>query len=176
MVVRLLVFEYNQPFLFTATHIMKPAVQALIELAQKRAEQRELPYLGALTPTEAWSLLNEDESAVLIDVRTDAEMDWVGYVSFSPDRSLHVEWNDYPDGVRNPDFMTQIAARVEPHQTILFLCRSGARSHHAAVLAAKNGYTKAINVLEGFEGDKDECHRRSSINGWRFHGLPWEQH
>ena len=62
-------------------------------------------------------LLNIDENAVLIDVRTDAELDWVGQVSFSEDRSFHVEWNNYPDGIRNPDFIAQIEARVEKHGT-----------------------------------------------------------
>lgn len=148
----------------------------LIETARQRAQEKGLNYLGALTPEEAWNLLNADENAVLVDVRTDAELDWVGHVSFSEDRSFHVEWNNYPDGTRNPDFLAQIASRVEPHQPVLFICRSGARSHHAATLAAKHGFEFAINVLEGFEGDKNETHQRSSVNGWRFRGLPWEQH
>ncbi|WP_334120439.1 rhodanese-like domain-containing protein [Limnobacter sp.] len=153
-----------------------PTAPKLIEIAKQRAQEKGLNYLGALTPEEAWNLLNEDENAVLVDVRTDAELDWVGHVSFSEDRSFHVEWNNYPDGMRTPDFLAQIASRVEPHQPVLFICRSGARSHHAATLAAKHGFEFAINVLEGFEGDKNENHQRSSINGWRFRGLPWEQH
>lgn len=155
---------------------MKPEVEQLLAQARERAQARELPYLGALTPPEAWTLLNSDDNAVLIDVRTDAELDWVGHVSFSEDRSFHIEWNNYPEGIRNNDFIAEIKARVQADQTILFICRSGARSHHAAALAAKHGFKQAINVLEGFEGDKDDHHRRSSVNGWRFHGLPWEQH
>ncbi len=157
-------------------HLTPLTSQQLIEQAKKYASEKGLSYLGALTPQEAWELLNADENAVLVDVRTDAELDWVGQVSFSEDRSFHVEWNNYPDGVRNPDFIAQIEARVEKHQPVLFICRSGARSHHAATLAAKHGFEFAINVLEGFEGDKNDFHQRSSINGWRFHGLPWEQH
>lgn len=155
---------------------MSTSSQKLIEQAKQYASEKGLGYLGALSPEQAWELLNADENAVLIDVRTDAELDWVGQVSFSEDRSFHVEWNNYPDGIRNPDFIAQIEARVEKHQPVLFICRSGARSHHAASLAAKHGFEFAINVLEGFEGDKNDSHQRSSVNGWRFHGLPWEQH
>lgn len=155
---------------------MSTTTASLLNLAKQRAAEKGLDYLGALTPSEAWALLNSDENAVLVDVRTDAELDWVGQVSFSEDRFFHVEWNNYPNGSRNPDFIAQIAARVEPHQPLLFICRSGARSHHAAALAAKHGFKCAINILEGFEGDKNENHQRSSVNGWRFHGLPWEQH
>lgn len=161
---------------FNAQEIMSAAAQKLIEIAKLRAQEKGLDYLGALTPQETWSLLNEDENAVLVDVRTHAEQDWVGQVSFSPDRSFHIEWNNYPDGERNQEFIAQLAARVQQDQPVLFICRSGARSHHAASLAAKNGFPNAINVLEGFEGDKNDDHQRSSVNGWRFHGLPWEQH
>lgn len=149
---------------------------ALLDQARERAANLDLPYLGALTPQEAWDLLQTNQDAVLVDVRTQAEMDWVGSVSFSEDRLAHVEWSTYPEGTRNTRFIEELAARVQPHQPVLFLCRSGARSHHAATLAAKHGFDFAINVLEGFEGDKDDNHQRSSVNGWRFHGLPWEQH
>ncbi|HEX4842038.1 MAG TPA: rhodanese-like domain-containing protein [Limnobacter sp.] len=155
---------------------MKASVAQLLELARQRAVEKDLSYLGALTPPEAWQLLNDDENAVLIDIRTQAEIDWVGCVTFSEDRSFHVEWSTYPDGARNPTFIEDVLARVEKHQPVLFLCRSGARSHNAAALAAKHGFEAALNVLEGFEGDKDDNHHRSSMNGWRFHGLPWEQH
>ena len=74
---------------------MARTTRQLLELAKQRAAEKDLSYLGALTPHEAWELLNIDENAVLVDVRTDAELDWVGQVSFSEDRSFHVEWNNY---------------------------------------------------------------------------------
>ncbi|HEX4855989.1 MAG TPA: rhodanese-like domain-containing protein [Limnobacter sp.] len=155
---------------------MSIEARQLLDKARERALDKELDYWGALNPVEAWQLLNSDENSVLVDVRTDAELDWVGQVSFSEDRFMHVQWNNYPDGIRNPDFISEIKARVQDHQPVLFLCRSGARSHHAASLAAKHGFACAINILEGFEGDRNDHHQRSSVNGWRFHGLPWEQH
>ncbi|MDH4395146.1 MAG: rhodanese-like domain-containing protein [Limnobacter sp.] len=155
---------------------MNSTTQSLLDKAKERAAQNELPYCGSLSPTEAWALLQSDPDAVLVDVRTQAELDWVGQVSFSEDRWMHIEWSTYPEGTRNEDFVAQVKSRIDPNQTILLLCRSGARSHNAAALLVKHGFDKAINVLEGFEGDKDDLHRRSSINGWRKHGLPWEQH
>ncbi|MCQ8897145.1 rhodanese-like domain-containing protein [Limnobacter humi] len=155
---------------------MNTTLHELLNRAKQRAQERDLPYLGALTPDESWQLLQTDDTAVLVDVRTHAEADWVGQVSLSYDRSCHVEWSTYPDGTRNPDFVAELKARVQPHQIVLFLCRSGVRSHHAAAAAAEQGYIHAINILEGFEGDKNEHHRRSTQNGWRFRGLPWEQH
>lgn len=148
----------------------------LLAAAQQRASESNLQYFGALTPTEAWELLQADADAVLVDVRTQAELDWVGQIGFSEDRWVHVEWSTYPEGSKNPDFLEAIQARVDTTQPVLLLCRSGARSHNAATLLSKHGYGMAINVLEGFEGDKDEQQRRSSVNGWRHRGLPWEQH
>lgn len=155
---------------------MNSSIQTLIEQATQYARDHALPYLGSLSPQQAWDLLQADANAVLVDVRTQAELDWVGSVSFSEDRWMHVEWSTYPEGTRNDGFVDEIKARIDPEQTILLLCRSGARSHNAAALLSKHGYAKAINILEGFEGDKDDHHQRSTLNGWRKQGLPWEQH
>jgi rhodanese-related sulfurtransferase len=58
---------------------------------------------------------------------------------------------------------------------VLFLCRSGGRSHHAAVIAQALGYARAFNILEGFEGAKDAHGHRGTIGGWKVAGLPWVQ-
>ena len=58
---------------------------------------------------------------------------------------------------------------------VMFMCRSGARSHGAAIAATQAGYPNSFNVLEGFEGDKDSNGHRSSVGGWRKAGLPWVQ-
>ncbi len=59
-------------------------------------------------------------------------------------------------------------------QTAL-LCRSGVRSHHAAIALTQAGYANAYNVLQGFEGDKDPSGQRNRLGGWRAAGLPWAQ-
>ena len=58
---------------------------------------------------------------------------------------------------------------------VVLICRSGKRSHAAAELLLREGFVEVYNVAEGFEGELDEDHRRSSVGGWRFNGLPWEQ-
>lgn len=139
--------------------------------AQERARSFNLPYAGALPPADAWQVLQEAEQACLVDVRTSAECDWVGRVP----GAIEIEWNQYPAGIRNPDFLSELSRQVDRDAIILFLCRSGARSDGAARLASEAGFTRCYNILEGFEGDKDEHSHRGRINGWKFAGLPWEQ-
>ena len=73
----------------------------------------------------------------------------------------------------NVNFLAQLRQQVDHEALVLFLCRSGVRSHHAAALATANGWTSCYNVLEGFEGDKDANGQRGKTSGWRFAGLPW---
>jgi len=131
-----------------------------------------LPYAGALLPGEAYSLMQQVPASKLVDVRTQPEWDYVGHV---PD-SMLIEWNTYPGGQRNPSFIEQLRARIAQNDApVMFLCRSGVRSHHAAQAATQAGYPNAYNVLEGFEGDKDPQGHRNAVGGWRFAGLPWIQ-
>lgn len=110
--------------------------------------------------------------ATLVDVRTQAELYWVGRVP----GAVAVEWSGYPGGARNPDFVTQLEAAVAKTEApVMFLCRSGVRSHHAATLASQAGYRNCFNVIEGFEGDRDVQGHRNTVGGWRVAGLPWEQ-
>lgn len=143
----------------------------LFGLARERGEKLGLPYAGALTPAEAFAVWQNAPGAVLVDVRTRAEWDWVGRVP----GSVEIEWNSWPEGTRNPHFLAQLTHQVDPEAVVLFLCRSGARSHNAAILAQQNGYNACYNILEGFEGDRDANGQRGHIGGWRHAGLPWTQ-
>jgi rhodanese-related sulfurtransferase len=148
------------------------AAASALAAAHHRAMALDLPYSGAVTPQEASTLLADLPGARLIDVRTRAEWDYVGRVP----GSILIEWNTYPQGVRNPAFIEQLRAAVDTKDTpLLFLCRSGQRSDQAARAALAAGYTQAFNVLEGFEGDKDASGQRGHRNGWRHAGLPWTQ-
>lgn len=148
--------------------------QHILELAQQRGREHTLPYAGALSPDEAWTLLQKKKDILLVDVRTNAERDWVGRVDIPAAQHLAVQWSLYPGGTPNPDFMQQLA-QIAPTLSapILFLCRSGVRSRYAAKLATENGYTQCYDILEGFEGDKDALGHRKSIGGWCKLGLPW---
>ena len=149
-------------------------IQEILAQAEKRAIERRLPYAGALTPQEADAILRADASAQLVDVRTRAELELVGRVP----SALHVEWAFYPGMVANPDFAAHLQAQLtlkgaNKDTVIMFLCRTGGRSHNAAVVAESLGYLHAYNVLEGFEGDANEHKQRTLINGWKHAGLPW---
>lgn len=143
----------------------------IVEAARARAQEHGLPYFGALLPSEAYALLQEDAQAKLVDVRTHAEWDYVGRVP----GAVQIEWQTYPGGQPNPGFLAELSARVDRDVPVLFLCRSGARSHAAAAAATASGYRRAFNVLEGYEGDRDRHGHRNSIGGWRVAGLPWVQ-
>ncbi len=144
-------------------------IDAIKKAAAERGQQLKLPYAGALLPGEAYALMQR--GGKLVDVRTQAELYWVGRVQ----GSVFIEWNSYPEGKLNPDFLAQLAEATRKDEPLLFLCRSGNRSHFAAILATQAGWRECYNVLEGFEGDRDASQHRSSVNGWKLAGLPWVQ-
>lgn len=140
----------------------------ILDIAKQRAVQNNLPYAGALTPQEANILLAQSPETLLIDVRTSAELDLVGRVP----NAEHLEWAFYPGMVANPDFSKQLQERVKKDTPIVFMCRTGGRSHNAAMIAASLGY-QAFNMLEGFEGEANAQQQRTLINGWKHANLPW---
>ncbi|WP_027793471.1 rhodanese-like domain-containing protein [Paraburkholderia acidipaludis] len=148
-------------------------LEQLYAQAGKRRVENHLAYAGAVSPAEAFELLQLDPRARLVDVRTRAELDWVGRPVIGDGQYAHIEWTRYPGGVPNAEFLAQLREAVEPDAPVLFLCRSAARSKLAAVEAAKVGYTRAYDLLEGFEGDKDSRGHRKTVTGWCFRGLPW---
>lgn len=140
-----------------------------LTLAQERARAMKLPYEGALTPAEAWAVLQLAPGARLVDVRTRAEWDWVGRIP----GAIELEWLTYPGHQKNPHFLTSLQHQASTESILLFICRSGQRSHAAAALATEAGFRDSYNVLEGFEGDKDANGQRGKVGGWRHAGLPW---
>ncbi len=148
------------------------SVSDILVRARERATQMNLPYAGALLPVEAQVLLEQVPGAKLVDVRTQPEWEYVGHVP----NSVLVEWNTYPTGQRNQQFLEQLQSKVpKTDAPMMFLCRSGARSHHAAMAATQAGYPNSYNILEGFEGDKDANGHRNTVGGWRVASLPWVQ-
>lgn len=137
--------------------------------AGERGRKLGLSYAGALLPAEAHKLMQA--GAKLVDVRTKPELLYIGKVP----GSVAVEWQTYPGNRENPEFLGELAAAVPKDQPVMFMCRSGARSHAAADAATRAGWREAYNVLEGFEGDKDADQHRNSVGGWRKAGLPWVQ-
>lgn len=126
-------------------------------------------YAGDVTPQQAWQWV-EAGQAVLVDVRSDAEREWVGQVP----GAVPVAWKQWPGMAMNAEFDAQMRTAVPDGAHAVLLCRSGVRSIAAARRAAELGIT-AYNILEGFEGDVDAAGQRGNTGGWRFHGLPWKQ-
>jgi rhodanese-related sulfurtransferase len=137
--------------------------------AAERGRKMRLSYAGALLPAEAHALMQR--GAKLVDVRTKPELLYVGKIP----GSVTVEWQTYPGNLPNPEFLGELAASVGKDEPVMFICRSGARSHGAAEAAARAGWRECYNVLEGFEGDKDNAQHRGTVGGWQKAGLPWVQ-
>jgi rhodanese-related sulfurtransferase len=142
-------------------------------LAAARERAPGQPYAGAVTPQEAYALLQSSPNVRLVDVRTNAERDWVGRPALPEAQHGAVQWSLYPGSTPNPDFATQLQQTADRENVVLFLCRSGVRSRHAARVATELGYTQAFDILEGFEGDRDGEGHRKTVGGWCKAGLPW---
>ena len=141
----------------------------ILKLAQKRSAENSFSYAGALTPHEAFQILQANPEALLVDVRTQAELELVGRIP----NAFNIEWATYPGMVKNQDFAKQLADNVDKNLMVIFMCRTGGRSHNAAVVAEELGFDKAYNMLEGFEGEANELKQRTMLNGWKHAGLSW---
>jgi rhodanese-related sulfurtransferase len=133
-----------------------------------------------ITPGEAWEVLRQDPAAVLIDIRSTMEYLFVGH----PTGAVHVPWIDEPDWEVNPHFAAEVRKVLlggvscvdgEGCVPVILICRSGKRSLEAGRVLLEAGLGTVYHVEEGFEGDLDEHHHRSTLGGWRCAGLPWEQ-
>ena len=151
------------------------------ESLRRRAGERLAPgssYAGDVTPDEAWQMLRTDGAALLVDVRTAAEWNFVGLPDLKSlgKKPVLVSWQRFPGMTRNEDFIGELsAAGVTPSAALLFLCRSGARSASAAEYCTAEGYADCYNIIEGFEGDLDENKHRGGISGWKMRALAWVQ-
>ena len=135
-------------------------------------------YAGDVAPKTAWKILTERPEAVLIDVRTRAEWNFVGVPDLAGvgKKPALIEWQMFPTMQPNPDFVPALAGGVANKDApLLFLCRSGARSAAAAKAMTAAGYSTCLNVSDGFEGPLNGEAKRGSSDGWKASGLPWRQ-
>lgn len=146
-------------------------VDEIFRKAAERARQFGLPYSGALTPAEAYEVWRNAPGAQLIDVRTRAEWTYVGRIP----GAIEIEMLTFPGNQLNPNFLAVLEQSADKSAPVLFICRSGGRSHNAATFARQAGFAATYNVLEGFEGDRDANGHRNTTGGWRVAGLPWTQ-
>ncbi len=134
----------------------------------------------SLTPKQAQQLLHDNPRALFVDVRSHMEYLFIGH----PVGAINIPWIDEPDWKINPNFVREVrqlllggASHLGDLNSVpvVLICRSGKRSLEAGDVLVHDGLTEVYNVVEGFEGDLDDHHHRSTLGGWRFHGLPWEQ-
>ena len=138
--------------------------EAIFRRAAERAKEMGLPYAGAVTPAEAHAL-HQAGAAKIVDVRTPPEYSQVGHIPKTP----LVVWPRDGEETSLEAFLREMRQVATPHEPLLLLCRSGSRSHYAAHLLTHNGYTRAYNILEGFEGPP------GTGKGWLSAGLPTEK-
>lgn len=138
------------------------------------------PLPQEVSPQQAAQMLADDPRALLVDIRSSMEFLFVGH----PVGAVHVAWIDEPDWEVNPHFVTEIRQLLlggancggdSGCAPVVLICRSGKRSLEAGKLLLRSGFKAVFHIDEGFEGELDDHHRRSTVGGWRFHGLPWEQ-
>ena len=135
-------------------------------------------YAGDVTPAMAWKILGERNDAILIDVRTRAEWNYVGVPDLAglDKKPGLVEWQVFPNMQVNPDFVDALSkALTDKTVPLLFLCRSGVRSVAAAKAMSAAGYSTCLNVADGFEGPLNAQAKRGVAGGWKAAGLPWRQ-
>jgi rhodanese-related sulfurtransferase len=120
-------------------------INNILMAAKQRAESLQLPYSGALLPEEAYTLLQSVPAAKLVDVRSNAEWNFVGVIP----GAVNVEWKTFPGMIDNPNFLEQLKHQVDPESLVMFICRTGARSDQAARAAAANGFSDCFNVTSG---------------------------
>ena len=144
-------------------------VGASAAAANDRQARAAQGYAGDVAPQLAFDWWQAGD-AVLVDVRSDAEREWVGFIP----GALAVAWKQWPGMAMNVSFDDALRAAVPAGKKALLLCRSGVRSIAAAKRATELGID-AYNILEGFEGNPDALAHRGSSGGWRHRGLPWRQ-
>jgi len=137
-------------------------------------------HVNPISAVQAHEMLQSDPRSILIDVRSNMEFLFVGH----PTGAISIPWIDEPDWVINPHFVTEVRKVLLGGLScsseigcapVILICRSGKRSLEAGAVLVEEGFSEVFNVEDGFEGELDEHHRRSTLGGWRFHDLPWEQ-
>jgi rhodanese-related sulfurtransferase len=144
--------------------------------------QSQAGYAGDVSAKDAYTMLERDRSAILVDVRTKPEWAFVGAPDLSEigKETIFLEWQEYPSMKVASDFASRLqeilSARGASSETpILFLCRSGVRSRAAALAMTTAGQAHCFNIAQGFEGPPDDKSRRGGLDGWKACGLPWAQ-
>ncbi len=138
------------------------------------------PELKQISPEKAYDMIQKEANIVFVDVRSEMEYLFIGHAI----GSVNIPWIEEPDWEINPHFVRDIRKLIlggvictdeSQCAPVVLICRSGKRSAEAGHVLINAGFTRVYNVDTGFEGELNDRHQRSSLGGWRFDGLPWEQ-
>ena len=129
-----------------------------------------VPEISAQASYEA---LRSNPDAVLLDVRTAPELNFVGTPSL--ENCTRISYTLFPPTQPDPDFMEKVEAALRKDQPIYCLCKLGGRSQAAAAALKAAGFMSVFSIKHGFDGDQNDAGQRRSINGWVADGLPWHQ-
>ena len=137
-----------------------------------------------ISPLDAFCKLSTEKNAALIDVRTDAETNFVGTTDLRKTGAslILLPWKVFPSMELNPNFTANLEAILldkfaeNRYETqLIFMCLSGVRSQQAATHISQLGYKNCFNLIGGFEGDADINGHRGNVSGWKASNLPWRQ-
>jgi rhodanese-related sulfurtransferase len=130
-----------------------------------------------ITPQQAWEMMSDQSNIFMVDVRTQPEWTFVGRPDLSSigKELILISWQIYPTMELNNLFLEQLSKVVSKDKEIIFICRTGGRSHSAATYAQNAGFASCYNLACGFEGDIDTKGHRGMLNGWKASNLPWRQ-
>lgn len=146
-----------------------------------------------ISVADSYNLL-QAEGVYLLDVRTDAEWTYVGHPgvnkvgegAFLTEKvfniSVKIHDKDYnlvdnKHFVKDTTRLFKAVTGVPAHEfksniVIIAMCRSGSRGEAAALLLEEAGYANVYNMVDAFEGSKDENGYRT-VNGWKVEGYPY---
>lgn len=123
-----------------------------------------------ISSKEAYELLKEPNT-YLVDVRSIAEYVFVGHPEMAHNIPLMFWDEKKQDFDPNESFIEDVKARFETADRMIFICRSGGRSKRAALKASEAGFPRVLNIVRGFEGEKNADGLRV-VNGWK-NSLPY---
>jgi rhodanese-related sulfurtransferase len=152
---------------------IEPRPRTHMLMTKPQTQAVTMAHMIDLSPLDAWAMLQSNTSARLLDVRMEIEFLYVG----APPGAINVPWYEYPELEVDAARFVQAVKRELPdlNTPVLLLCRSAKRTIPAGAALEAAGYAQVFNITKGFEGDANDNGHRSTINGWRFDGLPWVQ-
>ena len=125
-----------------------------------------------INPQQANEILQNDNTAVYLDVRTEAEFR-NGHVPGAKNIAVVLPDPSTRRMALNPEFLKAVEATYGKDTPIICGCQAGGRSQHAAELLERAGYTNVSNMQGGFGGARDPM-GRIIAPGWAQCNLPVE--